>query len=209
VNRVRRKSSTVRLIAPEDVADDGSLRATLVGERFPRLPTAISDDNAENLTHAHEQVARTTTHTANLISPTSRSTTCRKSSASSSSSQFQWTVTANAVLSPKYAAYATTAAPLPSQLDREADGQAEISRVCNLYTSPRYFYVGTVFAKDGRTFELGDVWDVTYPFRDFEDSSDLVSELSGAVAPTTRRLFLAGIQEQPSEGVATFTFWGL
>jgi hypothetical protein len=205
VNRAG-KVSTVRLIAPEDV-DDADIAGTLTANDFQGYLQPFPD-NAENL--------RTRLSGCKNYDPYSESDFANVSLddvpqivRKQLEQQFQWTVTANAVLSPKYAAYATTAAPLPSQLDREVDGQTEISRVCNLYTSPRHFYVCTVFAKDGRTFELGDVWDVTYPFRDFEDSSDLVSELSGAVAPTTRRLFLAGIQEQPSEGISTLTLWGL
>jgi hypothetical protein len=65
-----------------------------------------------------------------------------------------------------------------------------------------------VFVKAGRTFEIGDVGDVTYPFRDFEDTADLVSELSGELPHTTRRLFIADIQES-GDGLLSIVFWGL
>jgi hypothetical protein len=199
------KVSTVRLIAPEDV-EDGDVAFTLTANDFQGYLQPYPDD-AENL--------RTRLSGCKNYDPYSESDFANVSLndvpqivRKQLEQPFQWTVTANAVLSPKYAAYATSADPLPSQFDREADGQAEITRVCNLYTSPRYFYVGTVFVKAGRTFEIGDVGDVTYPFRDFEDSADLVSELSGELPHTTRRLFIADIQES-GDGLLSIVFWGL
>lgn len=203
VNRAG-KVATVRLIAPEDV-DDADIAFTLTANDFQGYLQPFPD-NAENL--------RTRLSGCKNYDPYSEADFANVSLddvpqivRKQLEQPFQWTVTANAVLSPKYD-YATSADPLPSQLDREADGQTEITRVCKFYEEPRNFYVGTVFVKAGRSFEIGQVGDVTYPFRDFEDDADLVSELSGAVAPTTRRLFLADIQES-GDGLLSLVFWGL
>lgn len=106
---------------------------------------------------------------------------------------FQWTVTGGVKLASRYRA-AESAQPLPSQFDREQDGQAAITAVCNLYSTPRNFYVGTFFSPIGRGFEIGQVWNVTYPLVGLE---------------TGRQLLIVGIADQPSEDLATVTFWGL
>jgi hypothetical protein len=188
VNRAA-KVSTVRLVAPEDQT---VIAGSLTENDFNGYLQPY-DDNAENLTtrlsgcknYDPYSVADFANVSLNDVPQIVRDQLQQ---------QFQWTVTSNAVLSPKYQ-YATRVAALQTQLDREADGQLEINRVNDLYESPRYFYVGQVFAKEGRTFEIGDIWNVTYaPIPSLADG---------------QQLFLAGIQEQPSEGLITLIFWGL
>jgi hypothetical protein len=107
--------------------------------------------------------------------------------------KFQTTCTAGVVVSSMYSA-ANRAQPLQTCLDRAADIQAEITRVCSLYTSPRHFYTGKVFSPLGTLFEIGQVWNVIYP--------------TGNLT-TGKQLVIVGVQEEPTEEISTLTFWGL
>lgn len=105
---------------------------------------------------------------------------------------YQWTVQANAIIDEAYA-YARAALPFPSQLDRQSDGQAEITYVNNLYAVKRNFYVGTYPVIPGRTFKLGRVWNHSYP------TSTLVNG---------RNLLIVGIVPSPTEGTVKIIWWG-
>jgi len=107
---------------------------------------------------------------------------------------YQWTVTSNTPVSPKYN-YAQKVKPISTCFDRQADGQAEISRVCGIYASPRNFYKGDFFTDIGRVYELGQVWNVT--------NTQVDTLVSG------QNLLLVGIEDSPTEGKATLYFWGL
>lgn len=195
------KVSTVRLFAPEDVST-GEISGTLTANDFQGYLQPFPD-NAENLTtrmsgcrnydpYSEADFANVTLDDVPQI--------VRKKLEQA----YQWTVTANAVLSTKYQ-YALSAAPFGTQLDRIEDGQAEITRVCKLYEDPRWFYVGTVFAKAGRTFELGQTWTIEYEFEGGDGSfNEPIPNLSGG-----GNVVLVGIQEGTSDGLITLVFWGL
>jgi hypothetical protein len=186
-----KKVTAVRLFAPEDV-DDGVVAGSLVANDFQGYLTPKPDD-AENLTTRMSGCKNYDPYSEADFTNVSLDDV-PQILRNQLEQRFQWTVTANAVLSPKYQ-YALSVAAKESQLDREADGQAEITRVCKLYESQRNFYTGAVLAKQGRSFEIGDVWIVTY---------EAIPTLA-----TGQKLLLVGINEQPSDGIATLTFWGL
>lgn len=199
-----KKVATARLFAPEDTTD-AHVAGTLTVNDFVGYLTP-SDDNAENLTTRMSGCKNYDKYSEADFANVSLDDV-PQIVRNQLEQDFQWTVTANAVLAAKYQ-YAVSVAPRESQFDREADGQAEITRVCKLYEQPRYFYVGTVFT-EGFDFEIGDVWDVTYPFGQTDVLDDLIDELKGKVPGTTKRLLLLNIAEQPTVGLATLTFWGL
>jgi hypothetical protein len=107
--------------------------------------------------------------------------------------RYQTTSAAGVVLPTMYS-YANNAAPLSSCLDLAADNQAEITRVNSMYTSPRHFYVGTVFSPFGTLYEIGQVWFVIYPT---------------GVLVAGQNLVIVAVDEQPTEELTTLTFWGL
>lgn len=182
--------AAVRLIAPESVsAGDiaGTLTVTDVNGYLTPYP-----DNAENLT--------TRAYCTRNVNPysysdfTNMTTTDVPLTVRAALVQnFQQTAVAGVQLSPKYA-YAQRTAPLETCFDRLVDAQAEITRVNNLYTSPRNFYKGQFFAPLGRVFELGDVWSVQYPLGNLTNG---------------QQLLLVEIEYLPSENLATLVFWGL
>lgn len=182
------KVSTLQLTAPENAASvAGSLTVTDIQGYLQPYP-----DLAENLT--------TRLSGCQNYNPLSESDFANVSLSAVPLSQrkaleatFQWTVTGGVKLASRYRA-AESAQPLPSQFDREQDGQAAITAVCNLYAQPRNFYVGTFFSPIGRGFEIGQVWNLAYPLAGLE---------------TGRQLLIVGIADQPSEDLATVTFWGL
>jgi hypothetical protein len=59
--------------------------------------------------------------------------------------------------------HALYAAPVASCFDQQADGQAEIDRICAIYGTPRWFYAGTVFLDALPDLDLGQVWTLVYP----------------------------------------------
>lgn len=149
---------TMRIFAPEDFA--GSVAGSLTVTDFASylLPWP---DNAENLTsrfsgaknYAPSSDADFQNIDANTLPLDERKVL---------EQPYAWTVTGGGQLSPRYAS-ANTANPLGTCLDVQAHGQAEADRITALYSVPRNFYVGDVFTPIGREFELGQVWNVTYP----------------------------------------------
>lgn len=59
--------------------------------------------------------------------------------------------------------HALYAAPVASCFDQQDDGQAEIDRICAIYTVPRWFYAVSVFLEALPALDLGQVWTLTYP----------------------------------------------
>ena len=59
--------------------------------------------------------------------------------------------------------HALYAAPVASCFDQQADGQAEIDRICGIYAQPRWFYAGPVFLDALPGLDLGQVWTLVYP----------------------------------------------
>lgn len=59
--------------------------------------------------------------------------------------------------------HALYASPVASCFDQQADGQAEIDRICAIYTVPRWFYACTVELDALPDLDLGQVWTLTYP----------------------------------------------
>jgi hypothetical protein len=180
--------NTVRLVAPEDATSvAGTLTVNDIDGYLQPYP-----DLAENLTTRLSGCKNYDPYSESdfaNISQTDVPQLVRKQL----EQQFQWTVTANAVLATRYAA-ANNTKPLESQLDLEADGQAEITRVCKLYSDPRNFYVGTFFSDLTRQFEIGDVWNVEYPIAGLE---------------TGRQLLIVGLTEHPTDSTTQLVLWGL
>lgn len=181
--------ATIQLTPPEDATViAGSLTTNDIQGYLEPYP-----DNAENLTTRMSGCKNYDPYTESDFSTTTQSTVpqiVRKQL----EQDFQWTVTANAVLSSKYQVFAINANPLPSQFDREADGQAEITRVCSMYAKPRNFYVGDFFRRVGSDFELGEIYNVTYPLATLENG---------------QQLMVVGVVDSPTEELVTLVFWGL
>lgn len=181
------KVSALRLTAPEAATSiTGSLTVTDFQGYLKPYP-----DNAENLTTRMSGCKNYDPYAESDFSNITQSDVpqiVRKQL----EQNFQWTVTANSILSPKYQ-YAQNTQPLESQLDRQEHGQAEITRVNKLYATPRYFYEGQVFTEIGRLLEIGQIWNVTYP----------MGSLTAG-----QQLMVVGLSEQPSEQLTTVTFWG-
>jgi hypothetical protein len=91
-------------------------------------------------------------------------------------------------------AEAISADPLETCLDLASDVQAEITRVNQLFSVRRNFYVATVFSPLGTTFDIGQVYNVTYP------TGNLVSG---------QNLVVLSVDEQPSEELSTLVMWGI
>jgi len=75
---------------------------------------------------------------------------------------YQLNVSTAAQLSGAYR-HALYAAPAASCFDRQADGQAEIDRIGQIYTVPRWFYSATVELEALPTLDLGQIWTLVYP----------------------------------------------
>jgi hypothetical protein len=182
--------ATFRLIAPEDVSSGsvaGSLTVTDVNGYVLVYP-----DNAENLT--------TRAYCTRNVDPYSDSDFANMTTAdvpltvrAALKQPYQQLAVAGVQLSPRYLS-AYNAAPLETCFDLLIDAQAEITRVNKLYEAPRNFYVGSFFAPIGRQFEIGDVWELTYPI--------------GSLA-AGQQVLLVGINYEPSEETAELVFWGL
>ena len=74
------------------------------------------------------------------------------------SQPYQGIVASSTPLAPMYA-HAVYAEPVGVLLDAEVDAQAEIDRICDYYSVPRFFY--TVEVSDELGVNLGDVWTLT------------------------------------------------
>ncbi|MGB3749456.1 MAG: SPRY domain-containing protein [Rhodanobacter sp.] len=59
--------------------------------------------------------------------------------------------------------HALYAPPVASCFDQQADGQAEIDRICAIYGTARWFYAGSVFLDALPALDLGQVWTLVYP----------------------------------------------
>jgi hypothetical protein len=59
--------------------------------------------------------------------------------------------------------HALYAAPVASCFDQQADGQAEIDRICAIYVTPRRFFACAVFLDALPALDLGQVWTLVYP----------------------------------------------
>ena len=121
---------------------------------------------------------------------------------------YQWTATSSVPLAEKYQ-YAETVSPLLSVFDVEADGQAEITRMCSLYTKERHFYVGTFKVDSFAPFEIGQVWRVVYPLPTLNDPTQPPLAIYNGTGYSGQQLLLLAVTDIPSEGKAILTFWGL
>lgn len=59
--------------------------------------------------------------------------------------------------------HALYAPPVASCFDQQADGQAEIDRICAIYGTARWFYSASVFLDALPALDLGQVWTLVYP----------------------------------------------
>ena len=119
---------------------------------------------------------------------------------------FQWTVTGGVPLANRYWLAAQNADPLPSQLDRQEHGQAEITRVNTMYADPKNFFVDTVKTPLGRLLEVGQIGRLTDDTQ--IQNSDGEMEYLNEVLSTGKKTEIVWMQEQPSEGTTVVVFWG-
>ena len=75
---------------------------------------------------------------------------------------FQQTASSAQPLAAAYR-HALYAPPIASAFDVQEDGQAEIDRICAIYTVARWFYSVTVELDALPTLDLGQVWTLIYP----------------------------------------------
>ncbi|HXD83314.1 MAG TPA: hypothetical protein VN599_02670 [Rudaea sp.] len=177
----------VRLVPPEKQTAIGSLTVTNFQGYLQPYP-----DMAENLTPRMSGGQQPDPYVESDFTNQSQ-TTVPQSVRKLLEQPAQWTVVGGPV-APRYSA-AIGASPLPSRLVSQVDGQAEIDYVTGeLYSVPRNFYVGTVFSPLGTQYEIGDIYNVTYPLDTLKNGTNLM---------------IVGIEEQPTESLTTIVFWGL
>jgi hypothetical protein len=184
------KVTAVRLIAPESVDP-----LTIAGSLTPTDIKGVLEpyeDMAENLTTRFDGCPNISPYNDSDFASVS-TTAVAPAVREQLKRPFQWTTTAGEQLSPSYES-AYSERPLPSQFDLQTDGQKENTRIAALYTVLRNFYVGTFFSPLGRQFEIGQVWNVTYPLPGLE---------------TGRQLLIVGMNESPSDETTQLIFWGL
>jgi len=181
------KVTAIQLVAPEDQIAIGSLTVTDMQSSLQPWP-----DLAENLATSIAGAKNYNPYTASDFQNVSQ-TDVPESQRRLLMQPFQWVAVGNTPVSPKYY-YASRVSPLPSQLHVRAHGQAEANRVCALYAVARNFYTGTFFSPFGRQFEIGQIWNVTYPLETLKNGQNLM---------------IVGLIENPSEGTTLLVFWGI
>lgn len=105
--------------------------------------------------------------------------------------QHRYIVASGAPLAPGYA-HADAAAPVDSRLVRRVDAQAEINRICALYTVPRAFWSCTAAGRDD--IEVGTVITLTYPRFGLDAGVNL---------------YVVNIEEDRLNNTQQLTLWGL
>jgi len=157
----------VRLVPPEKQTAIGNLTVTNFQGYLQPYP-----DMAENLTTRMSGGQQPDPYVESDFTNQSQ-TTVPQSVRKLLEQPAQWTVVGKPV-APRYSA-AIGASALPSRLDSQADGQAEIDYVTGeLYSVPRNFYVGTVFSPLGTQYEIGDIYNVTYPLDTLKNGTNLM-----------------------------------
>lgn len=134
----------------------GSLTVTDFQDYLEMFP-----DNAENLTTRLQGCRNYYPYTPGDFTTTSL-TDAPLAVRAKLEQPYQWTAVAGVQLQARYS-YAANSPPLSTLFDVLDHGQAEARRVNEIYSELRNFYVGTVFTPPGRTLDIGDIWNVTYP----------------------------------------------
>lgn len=108
------------------------------------------------------------------------------------SGEFRGQVYASGELPARYA-HAETATPMPSLFDRRADAQAEIDRICALYSVPRFFYAGRVSGRTDLDLRPGQVGRISYHRYGLQAG---------------RKVLVTAVQSNRITGEHVLKFWG-
>lgn len=144
-----------RMVAPESVAAVGTIDINAMsGDLVPALDTAPALTTQMGVRRNWAQLSDGDLVEPSLNFPLAvRQTMLR---------QYQQTASSAQQLAGAYR-HALYAPPVASCFDQLADGQAEIDRVCAIYTVPRWFYAVTVELDALLGLDLGQVWTLVYP----------------------------------------------